>query len=74
MRVPFFGKIISRCSVQLDPQKLHVLNDIPPATNKKKPQLFFRDYELLRQVLPSNSRSVSPSAETDLSKGRLYME
>ena len=73
-RVPYFGEIISRHSVQLDPHKWHVLTNMPPPTNRKSTSILSKDYKIFRKVLLSYSKSVQAFVETDINKDRLDME
>ena len=36
MSIPFFGEVVSRHSVQPDPQKVRALTEIPAPKNKKE--------------------------------------
>ena len=38
--IPFFGEVISRRGVQLEPQKIKALTDMPAPNNKKELQAF----------------------------------
>ena len=65
--------IISICSVQLDPGKLHALTDMPTMLAKMSYN-HFRYYELLRKVLTRHCRSTLACVKTDISKRELDME
>ena len=42
MSIPFFGDVISREGVQLDPQKIKALMDMPAPNSKKTTASLFR--------------------------------
>ena len=56
MSIPFFGEIVSRDSVQMNPRKVKVLTEMPPPNNKKELQACLGIINYLGKFSPDMAR------------------
>ena len=70
--IPFFGKVISQNGVQLDPQKISTLMEMPPPNTKKELQAFLGIINYL--ILSKHSSSMLTSLQADIKQSGMDME
>ena len=66
--MPFFGEVISQDEVQLDPQKIKVLMDMPAPNNKKELQAFLGIINYLGKFSPGTANVCAPLCKLTSSK------
>ena len=66
--IPFFGEVILRKGVQLDPQKIKALTDMPVPNNKKELQAFLNIINYLGKFSPGTADVCDPQHNLTSSK------
>ena len=60
MSIPFFGEVVSRQGIQLDPQKVRALTEMPVPKNKKELQTFLGVINYPNKFYPGTSEVCKP--------------
>ena len=68
MSIPFFGEVVSREGIQLDPQKIRALTEIPAPKNKKDLQAFLGIINHLSKFSPDMLEVCKPLRKLTSSK------
>ena len=68
MSIPFFGEVVSRENIQLDPQKIKALTDMPAPKNKRELQAFLGIINYLGKFSPGTVEVCEPLRKLTSSK------